>query len=369
MLKKILDKRVEQFKKDFPDFQVSKKTNSLYARIGIHEVKQTVKHTGRAVTKGSITRLGTKQDFVQKKAHYVYLLTPKGRLMFSRAGNNFSSVTLKSINKLNLSDIKGVFFIGRKYEWLKDYSNLWDYKFFQGFNSLSEAKKFLGFSFISDADFIALFGDEHFDYLTPIILAKDKKNVVRLFKNLDYEVRDLLRDYIELCQENNFEIEIPAGINKLEELHDDAMWLVNQKNADCYSNEYRYDVKEELDFTKIWISRGLQFRRLATPYEMYCQGIKQKHCIGTNYATTLGSYAFYSFTFEGKEYDLQLCGSGAIRQFYGRKNTSAPSKLREKVGTGVNLSFSLIDTKPNLENYPMLTEPEELVTIAAEWDF
>jgi len=154
MLKKIVDKRREQFKKDFPDFQISKKTGSLYVRIGVHEVKRVIKYTGRAITKGSVNRIGTKNEWVENKANFVYLLTPKGRLMVSKQGGNFSSVTLKSLSRLGMMDVKEVFFIGKKYEWLKDYSFLWDYKFFQGFNSLSEAKKFLGFSFISDADFI-----------------------------------------------------------------------------------------------------------------------------------------------------------------------------------------------------------------------
>jgi len=95
------------------------------------------------------------------------------------------------------------------------------------------------------------------------------------------------------------------------------MWIVNEKNADCYSKEYRYDIEE--NFTKVWIERGLTFKRLTTPYEMYCQGIKQQHCIGTNYATSLHNYTFYTFTFNEKDYDLMLYKNGYVGQFYGRK--------------------------------------------------
>ena len=357
MLKKIVDKRIELFKQEFPDFQVSKKSGSLYTRIGVYENKKSVVYTGRAITKGTIGKLGKKIDWVETKSRYVYLLTPKGRLMISKNGDNFRSVTLRTIRQ-ECTGLQSLFFVGKKYEWMKEYPALWEYKFFQSFNSLSEAKKFLEFSFISDADFIKLFGLDHFDYLQPMILAKDKKNILRLYKNLDSESRDLLRDYITMCHENDIEIEIPAGVNKLEELHDSAMWEVNKKNAECYSKEYRYDINEK--FTKSWTERGLIFRRLSTPYEMYLQGIKQQHCIGTNYATTLHNYAFYTFSFDNKEYDIQLYKNGSVGQFYGRKNRNAPQELRDKVKKDINLEFDLIDTKPNLENYPLIEEPTEV---------
>lgn len=363
MLKKILEKRIELFKKEFPDFQISKKTGSLYCRVGTFENKKSVVYTGRSVTKGNITKLGSKIEWVESKSRYVYLLTPKGRLMISKNGGNFGSATLKTIRQ-ECTGLKSIFFVGKKYEWIKDYSNLWDYKFFQSFNSLSEAKKFLGFSFISDADFVALFDFDHYDYLSPIILAKNKKNVLRLYKNLDSESKDLLRDYLTLCYENNFEIEIPAGINKLEELHDSAVWLVNQKNAECYSKECKYDIEE--NFTKIWNERGLSFKRLSTPYEMYSQGIKQQHCIGTNYATSLHSYAFYTFLYKDKEYDLQLYKNGSVGQFYGKKNKHVPSELSEKVIKNLDLKFNLVDIKPELENYPLIKELKEVVE---DWDY
>lgn len=366
MLKKILEKRIELFKQEFPDFQISKKSGSLYTKIGIYENKKSVVYTGRAITKGSISKLGKKVDWVEKKSRYVYLLTPKGRLMISKNGDNFRSATLRTIRQ-ECKGLQSLFFIGKKYEWMKEYPTLWEYKFFQSFNSLSEAKKFLEFSFISDADFTKLFDLDHFDYLQPMILAKDKKNILRLYKNLDSESKDLLRDYITMCHENEIEIEIPAGVNKLEELHYSAMWKVNEKNAECYSKELKYEIGE--GFTKFWNERGLTFRRLSTPYEMYLQGIKQQHCIGTNYATTLHNYAFYSFTYENKEYDIQIYKDGGVGQFYGRKNKNAPQELKNKVIKDINLSFNLIDVKPNLENYPLLKELKEVKQIADNFDF
>lgn len=356
MLKKILDKKVDMFKNTFPEHKVSKKTGSLYHKVGVSENKKVVVHTGKSVTKNTLAKLGTTVEWVEHKSRYVYLLTPKGRLMVSRYGGNFSSVTLKGIRQ-EFDELSPIFFTGKKYEWMKDYSNLWNYKFFQGFNSLGEAKKFLGFSFLSDADFIKLFGEESFDYLQPMILSKNKEDVVRLYRNLDTEVTDLLRDYIALCNEHSLTIEIPAGRNKLKELHDTAMFKVNEKNAENYSKEYRYDIVEK--FTKVWEEKGLVFRRLSTPYDMYLQGLKQSHCIGTNYATTLHRYAFYTFIYEGEEFDIQINQDGAIAQFYGKRNKQAPEKLRKVVTdtiSFVGMEFKLLDTKPGLKNYPMLQQ-------------
>lgn len=349
MLKKIVDKRVELFKEKFPNFQVSKKSNSLYTKIGERTIDKEVFISGRAVTKATLNKLGSKVAWKESHSSYVYLLTPKGRLMVS-SGGNFKSLSLKELSQRH-EELKDIFFIGKKYEWLKDYSKLWEYRFFQSFNSLADAKKFLGFSFISDQDFYDLFGNDWYDYLSIMILAKDKSNAVRLLKNIDNEDKDTLKDYIQMCQDNNIPIEIPAGKNKLQELHDNAMWEVNKKNMDAYSKEFRYEITE--NFTKIWKERGLSFRRLETPYQMYEQGIKQSHCIGTNYAGSLGSYSFYSFNFKDRDYEIQISPNGSVRQFYGRKNTNPPQELKEKVTTNITLSFDLKDINTDVINYPM----------------
>jgi len=360
MLKKIREKRIEQFKKDFPDFKVAKKTGSLYIPIDEQKIPKTIKYNGRAITKGTINKLGTFQHWDITTNRRVYLMSPKGRLMIKYPNKNFKSVTLKSLRG-DCNDLSNVFFIGKKYEWLKDYGKLQAYKFFQGFNSLGEAKKFLGYSFISDEDFVKCFSEYDVDALEVMILAKEKKNAVNLLKDIKSETIDILRDYISMCQDNGLSIEIPAGKNKLEELHDSARWEINKMTAEYYSKEYRYGIKE--DFTEFWKESGLVFRRLETPYEMYTQGLKQHHCIGTNYAKTLHQYAFYTFTFEDNEYDMQIYRDGTIGQFYGRKNCSPPESLREKIKQTPTLKFQLEDTKPGLDNYPMIKEGsnEELI--------
>lgn len=364
MLKRLKEKKLETFRGLFPDHLVSKKTGSYYVKIGEHELTRQTKYTGRAITKGNLGRLGQTSEWKEKKSRFIYLISPTGRLMLSKAGGNFKAVSLKDIRQEH-KELAPIFFVGRKYEWMAKYPNLHPYKFFQGFSSLGDAKKFLGFSFLSDEDFTNLFGEDWFDFLTPIILAKDKKNVVRLYKNFDSHTRDMLNDYLTLCQEHGFEIEIPAGFHKLQELHDVAVWEVNKKTCDSYSKEFRFEIKEK--FSESWKNRGLSFVRLETPYEMYSQGIKQQHCIGTNYAKHLGQYAFYSFTFSDRSYEIQIYKDGRVGQFQGRKNSPVPNSLRDLVQKDVDLSFTLTDTKPDLENYPMIKNAELVLNDDLGW--
>lgn len=357
MLKKIKERRIEQFKKVFPDYKVSDKTGSLYTKIGAYESKKSVKINGRAVTKNTLGNLGKTFNWVEHNCHCIYLITPAGKLMVKNYNNNFKTVTLKSV-QASSQEIDSIFFIGKKYEYLKSYPNLFPYRFFQNFKSLSDAKKHLGYSFISDEDFYSLFVNNSIDYLSVMILAKEKKNAVRLLKEMSSETADTLKDYIEMCQENNLPIEIPAGKNKLEELHDSAMWEINRKSMNSYSKEYRYDIEE--NFTDVWRERGLDFRRLETPYEMYAQGIKQIHCIGTNYAGYLGSNAFYSFKYEDKEYEIQIYQNGTVGQFYGRKNTPVPTQLRDNAVKNIDLKYKLKDLKPGLEDYPRIKETDKV---------
>jgi len=89
---------------------------------------------------------------------------------------------------------------------------------------------------------------------------------------------------------------------------------------------------------------------------MYAQGIKQQHCIGTNYAKSLDKNVFYTFNYGDKNYEIQIYGAGRVGQFYGKKNTSVPNELRDKVTKEINLNFTLKDIQPDLKNYPMLKE-------------
>ena len=358
MLKKLVDKKIKSFKKAFPDYKVSAKTGSLYSKLGVKESTKEVLTTGASITKNTLDRLGEIKRFKTHRADIIFLISPKGKLMYS-TGGNYQLVTLKTLYNIP-SDyrdrILDTFFIGKKYEWIKGYDNIWRYRFFQSFGSLKEAKIFLGYEFLSNNDFYSMFSEEwrkhNFD---AIILAKDKTKAFKLLRNPERKTLELLDDYISLCYTNNIEPIITAGKNSLEEEHDRLVWEISKKEAENYSKEQRYFAEGTDLLTSIWRERGLNFRRINTPFEMYLQGSKQRHCLGTNYYSTLNNYSFYTFTYEEDEYDLQLHKNGKIGQFYGFRNKDVPRELRTKVIYDIAenvFRHNIIDMNPNLKNYP-----------------
>lgn len=331
-------------------------------------------YTGRSVTKNTIDKLGTVNEFTKSQGGVVFLLKPTGALK-CRVGGQWRNVSLKLIDNHFVSesykDIVSLFFIGRKYEWMKDYKRLWKYRFFQSFNSLKEAKNFLGFDFINNKDFYKLFsGDWYTHELDTFILAKEKRNTYNLLKKADRKTRQILEDYIHLSYEHEEEVIIPAGKNKLVELHDDLVHKINIKSADDYSKEQKYYPVGNKMFEQEWKNRGLKFERLNTPYEMYQEGLSQRHCLGTNFYNSLGGQSFYVFWWKGSKYDLQLYKSGSLGQFYGYKNIdSAPKELKELVAKDIDLSHSIEDKKPNLEDYPKIGNGKTITPVTEETDW
>lgn len=377
MLKKIREKRIQFFKKSFPDYKISDKGN-YWVKIGASVENKRIIYTGRSVTKNTIDKLGTINEFTKSEGGVVFVLKPTGALK-CRVGGQWRNLSLKLIDNHFVSEsYKGIidlFFIGRKYEWMKDYRRLWKYRFFQSFNSLKEAKNFLGFDFINNKDFYQLFSDNWYTHeLDTFILAENKKNTVRLLKKSDTKTRQILDDYIHLAYEHNETVLIPAGKNKLVELHDDLVHKINIKSADDYSKEQKYYPVGNKMFEQEWEKRGLKFKRLNTPYEMYQEGLSQRHCLGTNYYNSLGSQSFYVFWWKEDKYDLQLYKSGSLGQFYGYKNIdSAPKELIELVTKDLDLSHSIEDKKPNLDDYPKIndskTNAPALAVEEADWPF
>lgn len=322
--------------------------------------------------------MGTVNEFTKSEGGVVFVLKPTGALK-CRAGGQWRNLSLKLIDNHFVSesykDIVSLFFIGRKYEWMKDYRRLWKYRFFQSFNSLKEAKNFLGFDFISNKDFYKLFsGDWYTHELDVFILAKKKKNVYNLLKKSDRKIRQILEDYIHLAYEHEEDIVIPSGKNKLTELHDDLVHKINIKSAKDYSKEQKFYPIGNKMFEQEWEKRGLEFKRLNTPYEMYQEGLAQKHCLGTNYYNSLGGQSFYVFYWKGDKYDLQLYKSGSLGQFYGYKNIdSAPKELKQLAAKDIDLSHSIEDKKPNLKDYPKIgngkTSNNDLTAEQDDWPF
>lgn len=367
MLKKLIDKRIDAFKEKFPEYEVSRNGN-IYYREGVREVERRIRFNDLSVTKNTINKLGTTTVFKEKTSQNVYLITKKGKLMQRNSMNRFTNLTLKKSKYTNLLDI---WMIGRKYEWMKDYPALLEYKFFQSFGNLSEAKNFLGYSFLSDKDFYQIFIDgNNTQVLYMVIKAKNKANVAKLLKNLDYDTRQLLKDYIQICEEKGYDLDIPAGKNALREIHDNAIWEARKEDAENYSRLEIYDGKD-CAFEDEWRKRGIDFKRIMSPYEMYEIGAKQQFCLGTNYYNQLHNYSFYSVFYEGKEYEMQISTSGYVNQFHGYKNiVNPPQELKDKLIKDVDLKHSIIKLKDfHPDEYPKvkngkkeideILEPEE----------
>lgn len=364
MLKKIKDKRVNTFKELFPEYQTSKKGN-FWVRVGAIKEPKRILYAGRSVTKNTLEKLGETIEFKRTVGGVVFLIKPTGALK-CRTNNGWRDLSLKLIDNNFIgegySPIIDVFFIGRKYEWMKKYRNLWKYRFFQSFNSLKEAKNFLGFDFLSNKDFYGMFKNDFRSHeLDSIILAEDKKNVYGLLKNADNKTMQILDDYIQLAYEHNITPIIPKGKNKLTEVHDELVWEISKSTAGDYSKEQKYYPVGNEKFESCWREKGLVFKRLNTPYEMYEEGCKQRHCLGTNYYNSLGDQSFYVFEWKDNRYDLQLFKNGGFGQFYGYKNLqSAPQELREIIKEGCELLHSIEDRKPDLKNYPKKEGTEQV---------
>lgn len=363
MLKKLVNKRIETFKEKFPDYEVSKNGN-IYCRIGVQEIERKIKLTELGVTKNTINKLGSVKEFKEKKSNAVYLITKQGKLMVRNATNRFSNLSLRTIqNQYGHNNLLDVWLIGRKYEWIRDYPALLRYKFFQSFKSLNEAKVFLEFDFLSDKDFYQMFVDgSTIPVLFMSIKAKNKSNVPKLIKVLDYEAKQLLKDYLHICEEKDYEVEIPAGKGSLREIHDAAIWKARQEDAENYSKLEVYDGKD-CNFEKEWAKLGISFERLKSPYKMFEVGAKQQFCLGTNYYGQLHNYSFYTIIDGGKEYQIQISPEGKVIQFHGYKNViNPPQELREKLTKDIDLKHSIIKTMDfRSDEYPKVqTDRKEI---------
>jgi hypothetical protein len=343
MLKKLVEKRIAQFKVDFPEFKVSKKGNLYYAHNETSQ-RQGMEFNVFNVTKGTLNKLGEHKEWHKSTSDYTVLITQSGKLMIKyRKKPNFKLVTMKDVRKV--STLTDCFMIGRKFEYLTQYPSLKQYNFFQGFNSLREAKVFLGYGFISDTDFYSLFpksnGFHHrsnSDFFRFIIITPDKykSNIVSLIKNnSDHRTLFmLLTDYHNMADSLGMEKVVPRSFNRLRELHDNAVLKVNERQADKYTNEVEASIESVREdgttFEDDWKTLNIKFSKLDTQRKLFLEGIKQKHCLGS-YTDRLDSFSFYSLYWDDKPYNIQIAPSGNLRQFYGYRNCQPPKELRELV--------------------------------------
>lgn len=343
MKKIFLEKKRELFKELFPDYKISE-SGSMYCLKNPVKSTRTYVVSGFNVTKNTFANIGSKKEYPETSFQYIAMLTKTGSLLVKQSSDKyFKKVSLK--NSAHCLDLISIFKIGKKYEWLleDEKRHLWSYfNFFKSFNSLKEAKNLLGFEFINDVKFLNLFSkfnDWGVDVLKVIYYSKDRSDIVHLFDKLNRDNLHLLTDYIRMCEEEDLEIIIPRGVNRLEELHDNTVLYINKKQIDLISDEVEWIAEEE--FTKVWLERGLAFRKLASKRDMFKTGILQSHCIGS-YMNRLSDRSFYSFSFGGVDYEIMISpNDGYVQQFFGRRNCTPPKELVTLATKDINLKHKI----------------------------
>lgn len=220
MKKAELLQKIQLFQNQFPEYRISKNGN-FYCYISgknsnpINEPPPAqIKYTGFNITKGTIGKLGQTITTFSKKDSV--LLTSTGKLMTKltvTTSSTYRMVTPKVLFDLlsygafepHINILAEIFFIGKKAQWLKSYSCLWPYRFFQSFTSCKEAKEFLGYGALSDHQFISLFlptkGENHErDILAGLIKGDDKSagfipinNLIVDYVNVAVDKNDLVR--------------------------------------------------------------------------------------------------------------------------------------------------------------------------------
>lgn len=358
MLKKIVTKRVSLFKKSFPVYETSTKGN-LYHRLNPSTVEHQLNFTGFSATKAQLKKIGTVEKYITKTEDALFLIVPEtGKFLIKDktkryGGAYFKRVTIKDLIRYPI--LADTFFVGRKFEYLKDYPNLWNFRLCQNFTSLKELKVFMDYEFISDKKFYSIFELNYSsDYILYMYKTKNKPDIVSLFTNNKgnhTKIFQLIYDTMGLARAINVTFEIPAGLNKLQDIHDDFTKIMNTRKLSVCSKEIDYDLKPinepgKMFFLEYWNNIGVQYRKLETQYDMLEQGIKQTHCLGSK---DLRDNTFYSITYMDKSYEIQIHpNSGLITQFLGKYNTQPPEELKSMIfNKEINYRHSIITLQPN----------------------
>lgn len=330
MKKGLLQKKLELFKEHFPEYKVSA-SGSLYTTLRLNVIKKPLIINGAAVTKGTLNNLWEKRE-LKKDLSDRLLITNKGKLLFQMSGGKWRPAGIGNLQKEltpYVEKIADIFFFGRKAEYLRHHKKLWRLKYFYSFTSLREAKVYIGYGFISDKDFLSLF--EHrarnIDIMGQLCTAKVHEERVSMIRILQDGQGSSMQDYIKMCLDANYPIQVPTGKQNLRELHDTVTWEMNKGKANNYSDT---EVSYESELFDYWDSVGLKYKVLSSPRELFLEGVKQHHCLGS-YGNRLSSNIFVAFEHEGNKYDLQMSANGVPIQFKGFKNCGAPKELEQVV--------------------------------------
>lgn len=375
MRKALLNKKMRLFQEYFPEHKVSS-TGSLYTELNVQKQKKTIIINSQCVTKGTLGKIGTKREFNIDHSTRL-LLTSNGKLMINLLGGKFRSLGLKDLFGADrrtedhgrtaiflhsmLKDLKGkeqatrqeeiiqnianIFFVGKKYEWIKLYPQLWALPYFRSFPSLSAAKNYLGYTFISNEQFIHLFGTR--TALQRLIEAQTHEQKVAMVQFLDDKrASETLEDLWRLCEELKIPmVTIPESKIALNEVHDKLVTELSLKGAEKYSEE---KIEYKSDIFDYWRDNKLVFEILDSPRRLYIEGQRQSHCIGS-YTNQMKKNIFVSFTWEDRTYDLMMRLDGQIVQFYGKRNCQPPKELYALVAVKDRIPIEVVNPEETIQ--------------------
>lgn len=239
-------------------------------------------YTPVSITKNTYKKIGQVKSKFDKKMFTSLFLSKATNKFYIFSGNkkhSFGINTFRSygynrleMSKENWNKLIVAYFYGRKCEWLKHDSMYWNmYSFFKSFSSLKEAKNYLGFTFINTKDFRQLLNKTGFldnINLEPKFLWENKASLV------------FLKDVKRMCEQLNIPLDYKR---KLKAYHDELVEKINLNKIQDYSDEPLFEpLVEHPDVIPLVSKR-----------DIFKEGIKQKHCVGSRKPNDSNHYYHY----------------------------------------------------------------------------
>jgi hypothetical protein len=238
--------------------------------------------------------------------------------------------------------VQEILLLGTDQQWILEYPKLIGNPYAHQFTNYKDFKAFVGLNHVTYDMLVILFENSG---LIPIVKKYDCEQTAYNLINKLHETKQirLLIDYYQLVVRTDTTFKQIKGINKLKESHDALVDAENRKSYEHISKEKCVRIKEyqpsiinrlkKTTFLDEWRKLGLNVKHIDNLFQMYMQGAKQKHCIGTNYAnrSSMEDSSFFTFKYDGNEYDMELDTDGDILQFCGYRNCTPPEKLKELV--------------------------------------
>lgn len=210
-MKKIyVDEKIKLYNEIYKGVVQISKSNNYYVKHTINKVKIKTKNTPFNITKNNFENLFKEIKF-EKEESIISMLKPTGSLLVKyRKDTKFKQATLKSLNSIYIfKELIPIFLIGKKYQWIQDYPEYWNYKLPIQFSSHREFIDFLGYDFLTEEAFKILLNKiQNLSVL--ISCTKLYKNKKKLVAALPTILNDLgsyeFIEYLELVKEKDVTI-------------------------------------------------------------------------------------------------------------------------------------------------------------------